>query len=71
MLLRKPILRSSALQGRAGLIIIKQHLHGYFIYKAFSPGKGDSGVAQWIPRWEVTPSLGSVPPPSELTIVIA
>lgn len=57
MFLRKPIQMSSALQGRAGIIRIKQRLHGDFIFKALWGwlGRGGSGVAQRIPSWEVTP----------------
>lgn len=71
MFLRKPIQMSSALQGRAGIIIIKQRLHGDFIFKALWGwlGRGGSGVAQRIPSWEVIPSpptsLGLVPPASQ------
>lgn len=75
MLQRKPIQRSSALRGRAGLIIINQHLHGDFIYKAFSPVGGVSREALgWPSRFlagRSPPALGWFHPPSKFTIVMA
>lgn len=35
--------------------------------KHFLGGRGSSGVAQWIPRWEVTPSRGLILPPVQVS----
>lgn len=46
------------------VIIIKQHLHRDFVYKALSQGRGGAGVAPWNPGGEAAASGRSAPGPA-------